>query len=242
MNRQRDYLLLDPDREFALEHGRLHVSRAHWISARQELSTARPAGCDSKFLDIGSYGLLNTLTWSESEHCEMQNHDVEIDMKYIGLNFRVRYRLEWGYSCKTHRLTWNVQDMMVALGVMGDRSEFGVEGSGVVRRVGSSVTHVNVGDAVIVVGDGLMCTRKIVDGERCFSPPNGIGLDDAATIACVYGTVILSLIHIGSLQKSQSVLIHCGCGGVGLAAIQVCQMLEAEVQCSLSNFSIQLSD
>jgi hypothetical protein len=90
INRQRDCSLLDPDREFALEQGILHVSRAHWISARQELSTARPAGCKSKFLDIGSYGLLNTLGWSEREPCGMQNHEVEIDMKYIGLNFRVR--------------------------------------------------------------------------------------------------------------------------------------------------------
>lgn len=118
---------------------------------------------------------------------------------------------------------------MVALGVVGDRSEFGVEGSGVVRQVGSSVTHVKVGDAVIVVGDGLLCTRKIVAGERCFLLPDGISLDDAATIACVYGTVILSLIYIGRLQKGQSVLIHCGCGGVGLAAIQICQMVGAEV-------------
>jgi D-arabinose 1-dehydrogenase-like Zn-dependent alcohol dehydrogenase len=130
--------------------------------------------------------------------------------------------------------------MMVALGVVGDRSEFGVEGSGIIRRVGSAVTHVKVGDAVIVVGDGLLCTRKIVAGERCFSLPNVIGLADAATIACVYGTVILSLIQIGRLQKGQSVLIHCGCGGVGLAAIQVCQMLGAEVQGYLTNLSTKL--
>lgn len=118
---------------------------------------------------------------------------------------------------------------MVALGVVGDRSEFGVEASGVVRRVGSSVAHVSVGDAVIVIGDGLLCTRKIVAAERCFPLSNDISLEDAATVACVYGTVILALIHIGGLQKAQSVLIHCGCGGVGLAAIQICQMLGAEV-------------
>jgi SAM-dependent methyltransferase len=89
INQQRDCSTVDPDREFALEQGRLHVSRAHWISARQELSTTRRADCEAKFLDIGSYGLLSTLAWSEREHCEMQNDEVEIDMKYIGLNFRV---------------------------------------------------------------------------------------------------------------------------------------------------------
>ncbi|KAJ5662752.1 hypothetical protein N7462_011678 [Penicillium macrosclerotiorum] len=214
MRRQLNRSIVDPDREFAFHQGRLHIGRAHWVSARQELSSTRPADCEAKFLDIRSYGLLDTLAWSEREHCELQKSDVEIDMKYVGLNFR---------------------DMMVALGVVGDRSEFGVEGSGVVRRIGSSVTHVNVGDAVIVIGDGLLCTRKIVAGERCFPLPDGIGLEDAATIACVYGTVILSLTQIGRLQKGQSVLIHCGCGGVGLAAIQICQMIGAEIFTTVGN-------
>jgi hypothetical protein len=89
MSQQRDGSMVDPDREFAFNQGRLHVSRAHWISARQELSTTRPADCEAKCLDIGSYGLLNTLAWSERAQCEMQNDEVEVDMKYIGLNFRV---------------------------------------------------------------------------------------------------------------------------------------------------------
>lgn len=90
ISQQRDCSAVDPDREFAFNQGRLHVSRVHWISARQELSTTRPADCEARVLDIGSYGLLNTLAWTEREHCEMKNDEVEIDMKYIGLNFRVR--------------------------------------------------------------------------------------------------------------------------------------------------------
>lgn len=89
MGQQRNCSIVDPDREFAFHQGRLHVSRAHWISAQQELSMTSPSDCEAKFLDIGSYGLLNTLAWSERKHCEMQNDEVEIDMKYIGLNFRV---------------------------------------------------------------------------------------------------------------------------------------------------------
>jgi NADPH:quinone reductase-like Zn-dependent oxidoreductase len=118
---------------------------------------------------------------------------------------------------------------MVALGVVGNKTEFGVEGSGIVRRVGASVSHVTVGDGVIVVGNGLLCTRKVVSGDRCFPLSHNLSLDDAATVACVYGTVLHSLVYIGKLQRGQSVLIHCGCGGVGIAAIQVCQMLGAEV-------------
>lgn len=117
---------------------------------------------------------------------------------------------------------------MVALGVVGNKSEFGVEGSGLVRRVGPSVKHVRVGEAVVVVGDGLLRTRQVIAGNRCFPLFDGLSLADAATVACVYGTVLYSLIDIGRLQQGQSVLIHSACGGVGLAAIQVCQMLGAE--------------
>ncbi|KAJ5168896.1 uncharacterized protein N7482_004490 [Penicillium canariense] len=214
INRQRACLLLDPDREFALEQGKLHVGRAHWASARQELSAAKPKNCDNKVLDISSYGLLNSLAWLEQPFRPMQDHEVEVDMKYVGLNFR---------------------DMMVALGVVGDRSEFGVEASGVIRRVGSSVKDFSVGDAVIVAGDGLLCTRKVIAGERCFPVPDGMSLDDAATVACVYSTVLLSLVHIGNLRQGQSVLVHCACGGVGIAAIQVCQMLGAEIFATVGN-------
>ncbi|KAL8858968.1 MAG: hypothetical protein Q9178_004449 [Gyalolechia marmorata] len=38
-----------------------------------------------------------------------------------------------------------------------------------------------------------------------------------------------SLITIGSLEKGQSVLIHSACGGVGLAAVQLARVIEAEI-------------
>lgn len=107
INRQRDSSVLDPDREFALEQGKIHISRAHWIDTCQELSTAKPAVCDGKFLDIGSYGLLNTLAWSERETRDMQSHEVEVDMKYIGLNFRVSKPCLGRFSCEACQLTFD---------------------------------------------------------------------------------------------------------------------------------------
>lgn len=46
---------------------------------------------------------------------------------------------------------------------------------------------------------------------------------------CVYATVIHSLINLGGLERGMSVLIHSACGGVGIAAIQICRMVGAEV-------------
>lgn len=124
---------------------------------------------------------------------------------------------------------------MVALGVVGDKSELGLEGSGIVRRIGSAVKHVQVGDNVLVADDGLLCTRKIIPANRCFPINPALSLEEAATILTVYSTVFLSLLHISNLQEGQSVLIHSACGGVGLAAIHVCRMQGARIFATVGN-------
>jgi hypothetical protein len=89
LHTQKDRPLLDPDYEFALHEGTIHVSRAHWNLAREQLSASSLASHGDKMLDIGSYGLLNSLAWSEMPLCPLKKDEIEVDMKYIGLNFRV---------------------------------------------------------------------------------------------------------------------------------------------------------
>jgi NADPH:quinone reductase-like Zn-dependent oxidoreductase len=118
---------------------------------------------------------------------------------------------------------------MVSMGLMGDTSEMGLEGSGIVRAVGRSVTTLQAGDRVLFAGKGMMVTRKVMPVGSCIKIPNGLSLEDAAAGPCVFTTVIYSLMYVGQLRKGQSVLIHSACGGAGLAAIQVCQMIGAEI-------------
>ncbi|KAJ6082548.1 hypothetical protein N7499_007422 [Penicillium canescens] len=214
VHRQRSCPWVDPDYEFALRQGVVYVSRANWTSTRESLVAAMPPNNGGKALDIGTYGLLSSLAWCEQDQRPLQDNEIEVDMKYVSLNFR---------------------DMMVAMGFVGNKSEFGLEGTGLVRRVGSSVEDVRVGEAVLVMGTGLLCTRKIIDAKYCSPLREGLSLADAATMACVYGTVIHSLLHISKIQQGQSVLIHSACGGVGLAAIQTCQMLGAEIFVTVGN-------
>lgn len=127
---------------------------------------------------------------------------------------------------------------MVAMGFMGDKKELGLEASGVVHRVGPQVKHLRVGDRVMVVGNGLFCSRKIVSEDCCFalSPDLGLSLEDAATLPSVQSTVFYSLLRVANIRKGQSILIHSACGGVGLAAIQLCQQLGVEVRFLFSSF------
>lgn len=130
---------------------------------------------------------------------------------------------------------------MVAMGVVGHKSEFGLEGSGLVCRIGSSVREFEVGQPVMVMRDGILCTKAIVQAQYCSSLPPGLSLSEAATLPCVYSTVLYSLIRIARIEKEHSILIHSACGGVGIAAIQLCQMVGAKVRCSLHTLVITRS-
>jgi NADPH:quinone reductase-like Zn-dependent oxidoreductase len=59
--------------------------------------------------------------------------------------------------------------------------------------------------------------------------------EDAATVPVVFATVIQCLLNIGRVEKGQSVLIHAACGGVGMAAIQVCKMVAAEIYATVGS-------
>jgi NADPH:quinone reductase-like Zn-dependent oxidoreductase len=93
--------------------------------------------------------------------------------------------------------------MMVAMGVVGSKKEFGVEGSGIVRRVGPDVTGLQYGDRVALMHCGLFATRVVSFHQFCLKLPNDISLEDAATMLSVYVTAIYSLIYVGALKKGQ---------------------------------------
>lgn len=137
---------------------------------------------------------------------------------------------------------------MVSMGIVGTTDDFGLECSGIVRRVGSSVRNVVEGDRVVVAGLGVLRNRITVQQDLCIRIPEGLSLEDASTMPTVYATAIYSLVTQGNLKRGQvptprisvripssltllkSVLIHSACGGVGLAAIHICQTLGAEVR------------
>lgn len=81
---------LDPDYEYAFIDGEIHTSRFHWISSKGESNTSLPTPGNAR-LEIGTYGLLNSLTWKSSTPLATLTGDqVEVQICSVGLNFRVR--------------------------------------------------------------------------------------------------------------------------------------------------------
>ncbi|XP_074602980.1 fatty acid synthase-like [Brevipalpus obovatus] len=74
-----------------------------------------------------------------------------------------------------------------------------------------------------MISSGAMATQVSVGPEDFILPiPDNWSLEEAATLPVVYGTVVYGLIMRGSLKRGESVLIHAGSGGVGIAAINLC--------------------
>ncbi|KAM5467173.1 Type I Iterative PKS [Microsporum ferrugineum] len=213
IQRNREKHWLDPEYEFFLKDGILHIGRFYWTPLDEENATTNKSNM-SRFLDIGTYGLLDSMSWVEEEEPLVGEDEIGVDIKYIGLNFR---------------------DIMVSLGAMGDKHEFGIESTGVISKIGSKVKDMQVGQRVLITGSGVLRSFKVMPVKRCIPVPDDLSLEDATTMTSVYATVILSLIRLGNLQKDQSVLIHSACGGVGLAAIQLCRTIGAEIFVTVGN-------
>lgn len=133
----------------------------------------------------------------------------------------------------------NFKDVMVAMGILGvPGSEdgqnqglpLGCEAAGVVTAVGTSVVsqqRLSVGDRVAVFAPqaGCFSTEVDVDARLCARIPEYLSMSEAAGMPCVFTTVLRGLADKAGLAPGQTVLIHSGAGGVGLAAIQVAQHL-----------------
>ncbi|EHA28193.1 hypothetical protein ASPNIDRAFT_43495 [Aspergillus niger ATCC 1015] len=143
----------------------------------------------------------------------------------------------------TSTLQW---DTLVAMGLIGNPNDMDLEATGVVRRVASDVTDLVPGDHVGALGNGLFCNRAVLPREALSKLPESLALEDGAAMLTVYCTAIYSLMLVGNLQKGQvwnispdkliqSVLIHSAAGGVGIAAINICERLDATIYATVGN-------
>lgn len=118
----------------------------------------------------------------------------------------------------------------MAMGVLkGIQGDIGLEAAGVVSRVGLHVEDLGVGDRVMTIGRGLFTTRAVLNKGLVFPIPPQLTFEEAASIPAIFSTAVHAIVEKGELESGQSVLIHSACGGVGQAALQICQMLNADI-------------
>lgn len=108
----------------------------------------------------------------------------------------------------------------------------GTEVAGVVSETGSDVSRLRVGDRVCGAIDwGAMGEQAIAQDATVFSIPDSVSFAQAVGLPTSYMTSMAGLTwpHILNVQPGQTLLVHGGAGGVGLAAIEIGKILGATV-------------
>jgi acyl transferase domain-containing protein/NADPH:quinone reductase-like Zn-dependent oxidoreductase len=129
----------------------------------------------------------------------------------------------------------NFRDVLNALGMYpGQAGPLGAEAAGIVTQTGPGVTSVAAGDKVMGMAAGGFGPVAVTD-ERLVTPvPAGWSWPQAASVPLVFLTAYYALVDLAGLRPGESVLIHAGTGGVGMAAVQLATHLGAQVYATAS--------
>lgn len=150
----------------------------------------------------------------ELEIPEPENDEVLIQVKAASLNF---------------------PDLLMTQGKYQHKPELpfvlGMEGSGVIKEIGSQVSRLKPGDEVTFGswGNGAFSEFIVVSENNAKPKPSSFNFAEAASFQTAYLTAYVSLVRRGDLKRGESLLVHGSTGGVGMAAVQLGKYLGAKV-------------
>jgi NADPH2:quinone reductase len=108
--------------------------------------------------------------------------------------------------------------------------------SGIIVEVGSDVKDRFVGQRVTTADNGgSHASLRSVNSRSAWPIPDEMSYQDGACIPIPFGTADDSLFEFGRLQAGESVLIHAGASGTGLAGIQLAKRAGATVLATASS-------
>ncbi len=161
-----------------------------------------PAGERAWRLDTVASGTLDGLALLPVPEADapLEAGQVRISVRAAGLNFR---------------------DVLIGLGMVPDQQVMGSEAAGVVAEVGPGATGFAPGDRVMGFVTGGLGPLSVTDARMLVPVPEGWSFEQAASVPVVFLTAYHGLVDLGQVQRGETVLVHAGAGGVGMAAIQL---------------------
>jgi acyl transferase domain-containing protein/NADPH:quinone reductase-like Zn-dependent oxidoreductase/acyl carrier protein len=159
---------------------------------------------------------LDDLAWQPLARPAPGEGEVEIEVAATGLNYR---------------------DVMWAMGLLPEEAletgfagpTLGLECAGRVSRTGPGVTGLVPGDPVMAFGPACFASHLITQRNWVVRLPEDVVLEAATAMPVAFFTASYALETLGQLRSSETVLIHGGAGGVGLAAIAIAQRIGSRV-------------
>jgi NADPH2:quinone reductase len=112
----------------------------------------------------------------------------------------------------------------------------GYQAAGTITALGEGADQFTVGDRVVTVGlNGSHAEQRAVPQSFAWPIPDELTTNEAACIPVAFGTAHDCLFEFGRLQPGETVLVHAGAGGVGIAAIQMANQAGARVLATASS-------
>ncbi|SDM31213.1 polyketide synthase 12 [Allokutzneria albata] len=205
------------DRVLACDEPRLALRGGALLAARlvpvQGLRAPTEGPWRLETTQPGSLADLALIDWPAAAEPLAPGH-VRLEVRAAGVNFR---------------------DVFDALGMnRREATPMGSEAAGVVLEVGAGVTGLRPGDRVFGMCDGSFGPVAVTDHRLLARMPEDWSFTEAATVPLVFLTALYGLRDLARLQPGESLLVHAGTGGVGMAAIQLAQHWGAEVYATAS--------
>lgn len=119
-------------------------------------------------------------------------------------------------------------DVMAALGQVPTPT-LGCEVGGIITHVGPDVKQFKPGEKVVGMLQGSFNSHVRIRSTIIQHVPDHMTLEDATTAIVSFLTAWIALVNKAHIIRNETVLIHYGAGGVGQAAIQICQHLGVEI-------------
>lgn len=170
-------------------------------------------------IEFHKHGGPDVLKAVEFTPVDPTEHEIQVENKAIGINYIDTYIRSGLYPPPALP------------------SGLGTEAAGVVSKVGSGVTHINVGDRVVYAQSALGAYSSVhnVPAEKAAILPNAISFEQAAASFLKGLTVFYLLRKTYEIQPGEPFLFHAAAGGVGLIACQWAKALGAKLIGTVGN-------
>ena len=110
-------------------------------------------------------------------------------------------------------------------------SNIGIEGAGIIEKVGPDVNNFKIGDRVAYASMpiGSYSTHRIFPTKKLVKVPNEISLKDVVTLMTKGFTVFYLLHKTYKVQSGETILFHAAAGGVGQIFCQWAKSLGCKI-------------
>ena len=170
-----------------------------------------------KYIDHGRGGDADVLRLAERDLPEVGAGEVLIRVAYAGVNRPDVLQRAGSYPPPR-----------------GASPHLGLEVAGVVAAVGQGVPEWQKGDRVCaLVNGGGYAEYVAAPAGQVLPVPAGLSMAQAAALPETVLTVWANVVERGRLQAGETLLVHGGTSGIGVAAIQIAKALGAWVFCTV---------